>query len=132
METHVQFLPALEMMHWCLRFGQGRYKNLPVELVRMIAPYVSKPLRERVAQKLAVASCCFKNECSIFDHADRTRLLQMYHFCMAEMSLRTHGPYSLKDPTDAKLKSAFENRSFSNYIDVKPHTRRTASPGSRE
>jgi len=120
METHIEFLPSLEMMHWCLRFGQGQYKNLPLELVRMIVPYVVKPVRERAAQELAVASRCFKNECSVLDHADRQTLLQTYKVYMRGIDPEHREVYSLQNPTDADLKRAFEKmEDFSKYIDEK-------------
>ncbi|GAB7327907.1 hypothetical protein MBLNU13_g11690t2 [Cladosporium sp. NU13] len=106
MQTHIEALPTLQALRLCHRFGQGRFKDFPLELVKMIEGYVIEPVREKVAKDLEVASRCFKDECSILDRASRADLLWFYNKWVDETNTR-HQEY-FHDPTDAELMECLE------------------------
>lgn len=106
MQTHIDALPTLQALRLCHRFGDGRFKDFPVELVKMIEGYVVEPLREKLAKDLEVASRCFKNECSILDHASRADLLWFYEKWVYESN--TRHPEYFQDPTDAESVECLE------------------------
>jgi hypothetical protein len=78
MLTHIQTLPTLHTLRLCNRFGHGRFKDFPVELVKMIEGHVASSVREKLAERPVVASRCFRNDCSLIDHADRETLMDLY------------------------------------------------------
>jgi len=100
-QTHVEALPTLHALRLCHRFGHGRFKDLPIELVKMIEGYVVEPVRKKVAKDLEAASRCFRNACSILDHASRADLLWFYNKWVDE-TVERHPEY-YDDPTDAEL-----------------------------
>jgi len=77
MMAHIEVLPTINVLRLCNRFGHGRFSDFPVELVHTIEESFVEQVHGRVTEELAVASRCFKNKCSILDHADRGRLLKM-------------------------------------------------------
>lgn len=77
MMAHIEALPTINVLRLCNRFGHGRFSDFPVELVHTIEESFVEQVHGRVTEELAVASRCFKNKCSILDHADRGRLLKM-------------------------------------------------------
>lgn len=103
MQTYVETLPALNMLRLCLRFGKGDFKkNLPIELIEKIAPYVAKPVREKVTKDFADACRCFRNTCSILDHADRDTLLRAYANFVGGAGTQ-HTESSDGDPSDEEI-----------------------------
>jgi hypothetical protein len=99
MLTHISTLPSLHTLRLCNRFGHGRFHDFPVELIKMVEGYVAKPVRERVATNLAVASRCFKNDCSLIDHADREMPLDLYREGVEAFEL----DYYSRKPNDKQL-----------------------------
>jgi len=45
----------------------------------MIEGYAVDPVRREVAKELEAASRCFRRECSLLDHADRGKLMEIYN-----------------------------------------------------
>jgi hypothetical protein len=99
MLAHIQTLPTLHTLRLCHRFGHGRFKDFPVELIKMIEGHVTSPVREKLAERSAVASRCFKNDCSLLDHADRELLMDLYREGIDSFQL-DHYPLT---PTDEQL-----------------------------
>ena len=73
----------------------------------MIEGYIIKEVHEEVTKELEVASRCFKNKCSIIDHADRSTLLEMYAKCATTFLPRDCEDFP-DDPNDAQLVQALE------------------------
>jgi hypothetical protein len=85
-----------------------------VELVLVIEEFFIEQVRERVAEELEIASRCFKNECSVLDHADRSTLLEAYAECATIPFLRCSMDFPEK-PNDEQLVQVLEesNRYYS-------------------
>ena len=73
----------------------------------MIEGFFIKQVHEEVTRKLEAASRCFKNECSILDHADHSTLLERYAECATTLFLRGSEDFP-DDPNDEQLIQAFE------------------------
>ena len=73
----------------------------------MIEGYIIKEVREEATKELEVASRCFKNECSILDHADRSRLLKLYAKCATTFFPRDFEDFP-DDPNDEQLVQALD------------------------
>lgn len=80
-KAQIDARPTLHALRLCNRFGHGSFSDCPVELIQMIEGFIIKEVHEEVTKELEVASRCFKNKCSIVDHADRSRLLKLYAKC---------------------------------------------------
>jgi hypothetical protein len=99
MLTHIQTLPTLHTLRLCNRFGHGRFKDFPVELVKMIEGHVASSVREKLAERATVASRCFRNDCSLIDHADKEMLMDLYREGVEAFNLE-HYP---RTPNDSQL-----------------------------
>lgn len=73
----------------------------------MIEGFFVKQVRGNVTEELAVASRCFKNECSILDHADRSTLLEIYAERATNPHLSRSGDFP-DNPSDEQLVEGLE------------------------
>lgn len=90
----------LHTLRLCHRFGQGRFTDLPVELVKIIEGYAVEPVCRKASKDLEVTSRCFRRQCSLLDHADRLELMKIYNGWMGKDILWL-GESS--EPSDAEL-----------------------------
>jgi hypothetical protein len=102
----------LHTLRLCHRFGQGRFTDFPVELVKMIEGYAVEPVRKKVSKDLEVASRCFRRQCSLLDHADRRELMKIYIGWVGKDMLR---PGQSSEPSDAELLDLVEEVAMCGY-----------------
>jgi hypothetical protein len=107
MLTHIQTLPTLHTLRLCNRFGHGRFKDFPVELVKMIEGHVASSVREKLAERSVVASRCFRNDCSLIDHADRETLTDLYRKGVESLQPDDYSPP--RTPNDEQLMDLYRD-----------------------
>lgn len=108
-QTQIEALPTIRTLRLCHRFGHGRFKYIPVELVKTIEGYVVQPMRKEVAKDLERASRCFKKTCSVVDHEDRDVLIQVCDDWRRDLNIFIGIPHDSdgidvpSNPSDAEL-----------------------------